>query len=94
MKNNRVAMKDILVELEQNGSMKKLIDGGFVSTKMSLYYEVFLEYDKAMKTRKESGKMQIISDVASTFRISEITVRRIIKIMCDENRCSDSDARR
>jgi len=86
-------MKEIIIELEKTGVLKKLIREGFVSSKLLLYYEIFLEYDKTIKTTKLK-KMDVVVHLTEQFKVSESTVFRVLKIFSqNEVRCIDSDAR-
>lgn len=73
-------MIDVIMELEKNGVLKKLTSAGFISTKLFLYYEIYLEVDKRKKTTKLS-QSKIVADVADVFRVSEQTIYRAIYLL-------------
>jgi len=80
---------EIISDLEKKGILKKLIQAGFISTKLLLYYEVYLDFDAYKKTGK--GNTEIIILICDKFNISEQTVYRILRLFSDENRCIDSN---
>ena len=73
-----------ILKLEADGTLKRLIKSGLVSPKVRFYMEVYLDYDKNIQTNPKGSKYQAVIDTASTFRIQESSVYRIIKTMRDE----------
>lgn len=73
-------MIELISKLEKEGTLKILMRSGFVSTKMLLYYNVYLEYDKHLRIHNE-GTVEAIGYVCAVFNISESTAYRIIKIL-------------
>lgn len=73
-------MIELVNTLYSNGTLKELILAGLVSPKINFYRDVYLDYDKNIKTRKVS-KTQAAIDTADAFRVQVSTVYRIIGIM-------------
>lgn len=83
-------MIELITKLEKSGDLKKLINAGFISTKLLLYYEIYLEVDKQLRTTTKP-KYIIVEDVGSIFRVSSQTVWRAIKLIKNENSSSLPD---
>lgn len=70
---------EIIQEIEQKGHLKKLIAAGLMSTKLVLYYEIYLEYDKAKRTTKKKT-VDIVSELCDKFGVCDSTIYKVIKI--------------
>lgn len=57
---------------------KECLKKGLIPCGFARQYEIYLEYDKEMKTTKKSST-QIVSDVSECFKVSERRVYKIIK---------------
>lgn len=71
-------MIETLIKLEKDGTLKKLVKAGLMPTKVLLYYEVYLEFDKQKKVNKKKTT-DIISDLSGRFKVCESTIYLIIK---------------
>lgn len=82
---------EILNELQNNGVLKRLFRAGFVSSKVMMYREAYLEYDKQVRTTKRKNA-DIITEVADMFHISENKMYRIVqKLKPDgQDRCNNT----
>lgn len=72
-------MIQIIKKLEESGELKKLIKAGFMSTKVLLHYEVFMEYDKLKRVRKMKTN-QAVYETAEKFGLCESSIYKIITI--------------
>lgn len=69
---------ELLNELSSNGTLKRLVNMGCVSTAILMHREAYLEYDKQVRTTKKK-RSDIITHVAEAFGISENMMYRIVK---------------
>ena len=67
----------LIQRLEKSGELKQLINSGFLSTKILFHYEVFLEFDKTLKTQNKLV-CDAVTETAEKFKLNESTVFRII----------------
>lgn len=87
-------MREIIVELEKRGLLKRLVKHGYVSTKLLRHYEIYLEFDKLRVTRKMKTT-DIVVELSEQFRVSESTIYRILKtFLKNENWNLDTDTGR
>lgn len=66
---------DELNDLYESGVLKKLIDGGFISSSVYLWRNVYNAYNFRLKANKSI--MQAMEDVSTNFKISIASVRKI-----------------
>lgn len=69
----------IINKLADDGSLKTLMRAGIVSPKIYMQRNVFLEYDKNVKTGMKPKES--VEKCADDFKVSERTIFRAIKIM-------------
>lgn len=70
-------MIEILIELQQTGKLKKLVQGGVLSPNVYTHLEIFMEYDKRIRLGHNS--VDIIFDLSEFFKLSQCYIYRIIK---------------
>lgn len=70
-------MIDTLIKLRENGELKQLVSGGYLSTKTLAHIEIYLEFDR----RKRLGHRttDIVFDIGEIFKKSPATVYAILK---------------
>lgn len=66
-------MITILNELNNKGDLKKLVQAGLMSTKVLLYYNIYLQVDKMKRTTKIC-MTEIVSRTSEQFQVSEKTI--------------------
>lgn len=81
-------MFEILRELDRDGTLKAFVNGGFISTKVYMYMEIYMWIDAKMKT---TGKniSTIVTDAEIAFNVSRQTVWTVIKVMKSENKAPE-----
>lgn len=66
-------MITILNELNKRGELKRLVQAGLMSTKVLLYYNIYLQVDKMKRTTKIC-MTDIVSRTSEQFQVSEKTI--------------------
>jgi len=69
----------LIRKLENSGDLKKLTDAGLISTKLYMYRDVYMEYDKNI--RLGMTKMQALHVTSIEMKISDAMVYRAKNLM-------------
>ena len=69
----------IIQKLERSGELKKLTNAGLISTKLFIYLEVYMEYDKNIKMGM--SKMEALHNTSIEMKVGETLIYRAKKIM-------------
>jgi len=69
----------LITRLEKTGDLKKLTNAGLISTKLYIYREVYMEYDKNVKTGM--SKMEALHKTSIEMRVSDGLVYRAKNLM-------------
>ena len=72
---------DIITKLRNEGEAPRLIVQGLLSTKSIMYADIAKMYEEKRAKRKRSSVQLIVSEIASSFKVSERTVFRALYIM-------------
>lgn len=72
-------MIELVEKLINDGTMKKLVDGGLISPNVIMFRNIFNEYNKELALKKT--KLNAIESVCFKFKISERTAYRAISKM-------------
>lgn len=71
---------DIIQQLYENGTLKRLFLAGLVSNKILLYFEIYLEVKKRREKTKYKRTNIILHEVAEKYNVSIQTVYRANKV--------------
>ena len=66
-------MIEILNKLNEAGYLKRLVAAGLMSSKVLMYYEIYLEVDKLKRTTK-LPMTDIVGRLSDQFRVSDKTI--------------------
>lgn len=72
-------MIKLIQKLSESGDLKKLFDAGLISSKVFFYRNVYLDYDKRIRTGMKSKAA--IQKTADEFDVTDRTIMYAIKIM-------------
>ena len=67
-----------LIQLQQTGTLTKMVRAGLVSSKVYTYLEIYMFVDARRKTRK-CTKESIILEASEQFKVSRVTIFKALK---------------
>jgi hypothetical protein len=69
----------LITRLDKSGDLKKLADAGLLSTKLFMYKEVYMDYDKNIRTGL--SKMEALYKTSIDMKVGESLVYRAKNLM-------------
>ena len=73
-------MFQTLLQLKNNGTLKHLVQNGFMSAKVFMYLEIYLWIDARSKSGNKSLN-SLVTEAEVTFDVSRATVWRSLRVI-------------
>lgn len=72
---------ELIIKIREDGTLLQLVRSGIISSKVTVYADIYGRVEALRVRRKRASKKQLILQVAEEYGIHPTTVYRAVKLM-------------